>query len=86
MAKLVWLVLSMLLGVGIALIWQIDAVAELGIPSDSRIQGVAGQILTGVLVGGFGSGWHEVFDALSSAAKSARANAARGAHVPTNGV
>ena len=65
------------LGIIIALIWQVNTLAELGVTTSSRLQGVAGQVLTGILVGGFGSGWHEVFDAFSSAAKSARANAAQ---------
>jgi hypothetical protein len=79
--KSIWIVLSMVFGILIALIWQVDALAELGVSASSRLQGVAGQVLTGILVGGFGSGWHEVFDALSSAAKSARANAANGTNL-----
>src|SRR6266487_3153163 len=75
--KATWIVLSMVFGVAIALISQIDALGELGIAASSRLQGIAGQVLTGILVGGFGSGWHEVFDALSSSAKSSRANAAQ---------
>ena len=74
--KYVWILVSMAFGIVIALIWQVDALAELGVAPSGRLQGVAGQILTGLLVGGFGSGWHEVFDALSRGAKSARANAA----------
>jgi hypothetical protein len=65
-------------GIAIALVWQIDAFVELGVSPTNRLQGIAGQVLTGILVGGFGSGWHEVFDALSSSAKSSRANAAEG--------
>jgi hypothetical protein len=74
--KWIWIVLSIGFGVVIALIWEVNALRELGVESANNLQGRAGQVLTGMLVGGFGSGWHEVFDALSSAAKSARATAA----------
>ena len=74
--KWLWQLLAIVFGIVIALVWQVDMLRELGIASTSRLQGITGQILTGALAGGFGSGWHEVFDALSSAAKSARANAA----------
>ena len=75
--KWIWLLLSIAFGVAIALIWQVDAFVEMNVSSTSRLQGISGQILTGVLVGGFGSGWHEVFDALSSSAKESRAAAAK---------
>jgi hypothetical protein len=73
--KWIPLILSMAFGIAIALTWQVNTLAEIGVGSTSRLQGIAGQLLTGALVGGFGSGWHEVFDALSSAAKSSRAKA-----------
>ena len=69
------LVLSIIFGVAIALTWQVNTLGEIGIESATRLQGIAGQLLTGALIGGFGSGWHEVFDALSSAAKGSRAKA-----------
>lgn len=68
--KPLWLVLSMVFGVAIAVIWEVNGLQESGFAGEStRLQGVAGQVLTGLLVGGFGSGWHELFDALSSSAK-----------------
>jgi uncharacterized membrane protein YdcZ (DUF606 family) len=82
--KMIWIALSMVFGLAIALIWQVDGLAELGVTSTTRLQGVSGQILTGLLVGGFGSGWHEVFDALSSSAKGARAVAAKTSDMPPN--
>jgi hypothetical protein len=36
------------------------------------VQGVFGQILTGLAIGGVSSGYHEFFDVLSSAAKRAK--------------
>jgi hypothetical protein len=80
--KWIWIVLSLAFGVGIALIWQVDALGEIGVTASSRLQGVVGQILTGLLVGGFGSAWHELFDALSSSAKKSRAAAAKDAGTP----
>jgi hypothetical protein len=71
--KWIWIVLPMAFGVAIALIYEVNVLAELGINPSTQLQGWAGQVLTGVVVGGFGSGWHEVFDALSSFAKSTRA-------------
>jgi hypothetical protein len=73
----------MIFGIGIALIWQVNGLAESGLTSTSRLQGIAGQILTGALVGGFGSGWHELFDVLSSNAKKSRAVAANTVGSPT---
>jgi hypothetical protein len=70
-----WIILALGIGVGLALLCGVNVLAELGLPPSNRLEGVAGEILTGLLVGGFGSGWHEVFDAFSSIAKLARANA-----------
>jgi hypothetical protein len=80
-----WIPLTLSIGFGIviALVWQVNTLAELGVGTETRLQGWFGQVLTGALVGGFGSGWHEVFDALSSAAKSAKKNA--GLPVPGGG-
>jgi uncharacterized membrane protein YdcZ (DUF606 family) len=82
--KATWILLSLAFGVAIALIWQVDGLAELGVHPTDRLQGVSGQILTGLLVGGFGSGWHELFDSLSSTAKSSRAKAAQAAGLPAS--
>ena len=78
-AKGWWIVLPMAIGVGIAVVWQVNIFSELGLPSQTRLQGWMGWVLTGVMVGALGSGWHEAFDALSSAAKSARGNAVEAA-------
>jgi len=73
--KWFWIVLSMAFGIAIGLLGQVNVFTELGLGGSTRLEGWAGQVLTGLLVGGLGSGWHEVFDALSSGAKSARGNA-----------
>jgi hypothetical protein len=73
--KSVPLLLSIVFGILIALVWQVNTLEEIGVGSTTRLQGLAGQVLTGALIGGFGSGWHEVFDALSSSAKGSRAKA-----------
>jgi uncharacterized membrane protein YdcZ (DUF606 family) len=75
--KGLWIALAMAIGVAIALFYEVNVLAELGLDPSSRLQGIFGQVLTGLLVGAFGSGWHEVFDALSSLAKMGRAGAIR---------
>jgi uncharacterized membrane protein YdcZ (DUF606 family) len=72
-----WIALAMFLGVLIAVVYEVNVLAELGFDQSDRLQGFFGQVLTGLLVGGFGSGWHEVFDAFSSLAKMGRAGALR---------
>jgi hypothetical protein len=73
--KSVPILLAMAFGVGIALTYQVNVLAELGFEPSNQLQGTFGQVLTGLVVGAFSSGWHELFDAFSSIAKMARANA-----------
>ena len=80
--KALWLILSLIFGVLIAVIWEVNTLADLGVKATTKLQGRAGQVLTGLLVGGFGSGWHEVFDALSSSAKASRSAAVAAATRP----
>jgi hypothetical protein len=58
----VWNVLSLGGGVGAALGLDLNAVEEL-------VGGLAGQVVTGLAMGGSASGLHELFDFLSSSAK-----------------
>ena len=63
--KVVWPVLSLALGVALALVWEINAMAEFG--DTTQAQGTLGQVLTGLAIGGFASaGWHEVKGLLST--------------------
>ena len=75
--KGLWIAVAMAFGVAIALFYEVNVLAELGFDPSSKLQGVFGQVLTGFVVGAFGSGWHEVFDAFSSLAKMGRAGALR---------
>jgi hypothetical protein len=63
--KWVWNVLALALGVVAALIFSIEPVELKGI----QATGTALNVITGLIVGGLASGWHEVFSALSSVQK-----------------
>jgi hypothetical protein len=72
-----WNVAAFAVGVAYALGWQLDASASIAalVPAlaehAARLEGVAGQVLTGLLAGGAAGGLHEVFDALSGVASRA---------------
>jgi flagellar biosynthesis protein FliR len=66
--KQVWNALALGLGIATALIWRINILDNYSSPT-SFVQGVSGQILTGLAIGATASGYHELFDALSSGAK-----------------
>jgi hypothetical protein len=77
----VWNVAAFAVGVAYALGWQLDASASILalVPAlaenSERLQGVAGQVLTGLLAGGAAGGMHEVFDALSGVASQTHSRA-----------
>src|SRR3954452_9972154 len=66
--KFLWLLLAWFIGIGICLIWQINALTALG--TGSRLTGVTGQVLTGFLTAARGSAWHEALDNMSAGAKA----------------
>lgn len=63
----VWNVLSLGLGVIVALAWQVDLLAELGAPTSAAVW--AGRVVSGLMLGGGSALGHEVLDAISGAAK-----------------
>lgn len=65
--KALWNVLAFGLGVGYALLWQVNFTDVVnGLPSSIDFTGLVGQIATGLGIGAVASGWHEVFSALSA--------------------
>jgi hypothetical protein len=76
-----WNVVPLVAGVAMCVGWQIDQSSSLIalVPAlarnADRLQGVAGQVLTGLLLGGFAGFLHELFDALSGIATRAHAAA-----------
>lgn len=79
--KWAWNVVPIAVGLVFALGWQVDLSAPLIalVPAlaehATRLEGVAGQVLTGLLLGGFAGFLHELFDALSGVASRAHAQA-----------
>jgi hypothetical protein len=69
--KATWNVAALGLGVAMALTWHVNLLDNYSDPN-SVVQGMFGQVLTGLAIGGVSSGYHELFDALSSAAKRAK--------------
>lgn len=74
--KLLWVGLALAFGVVICLVFQINIIAGLvaQLPSFSgshALDGVAGQVVTGLAMGGTASYWHERMDLASSTAKAA---------------
>jgi len=65
--KSIWNILAIVIGIGVALIWHLNVLPATFAHSVS--QKWAGWIITGIAMGGVSSGWHELFDALSSIAK-----------------
>jgi hypothetical protein len=70
--KWLWNALSLVLAIAAALIWKVNLLDNYG---STGIQGFSGQFFTGLAMAGAASGWHELFDVLSGAAKNAKANA-----------
>lgn len=79
--KATWNFVALLVGVAYCVGWQIDAAASLLalVPAlaeqSSRLTGVAGQVITGLLAGGAAGFLHELFDNLSSGASLKRSKA-----------
>jgi hypothetical protein len=71
MPKATWNFVSLGLGVAMALAWRINILDNYS-SKNSVVQGLFGQVLTGFAIGGSSSGYHELFDVLSSAAKRAK--------------
>ncbi len=75
--KWVWNVVALAVGVGYCLGWQLDITAAIleKVPAlaehAGRLQGVAGQALTGILAGAGAGFFHELLDLWSSKAKGA---------------
>lgn len=72
--RIVWQAAGFVLGVGLCLGWGYNPVSALAhaIPAlaeNSRLDGVAGQVLSGLAIGAMSSFWHEKLDQWSSAAK-----------------
>lgn len=63
-----WNISSAVLGVGVCVIWRIDVIT--GVLGESRLGEWPALILSGLVVGAVGSGWHEGLDWLSSAGKA----------------
>jgi hypothetical protein len=69
-----WNVAAFVLGAGVAVGWGYNLVAAVAhqipaLSTSSSLDGVAGQLLTGVAIGAVASYWHERMDIASSAAK-----------------
>lgn len=77
--KWLWNVVPVVIGVSFALGWQIDltlaAFKLVPALANARLTGVAGQVLTGFVLGGLAGGGHEVLDWLSGLASNAHAKA-----------
>lgn len=72
--KPVWIVLALAFGVAFALVYQADYLSSIeGLPPVfENVTGTGAQILTGLAIGAYASGLHELFDALSGVAKRPR--------------
>lgn len=74
--KVVWNLLAFVLGIIIALAFEINLIAPIAaaIPAlkDWSPDSTMGEVITGLGLGAVASGWHEKFDQLSAAAKGAQ--------------
>jgi hypothetical protein len=70
--KVWWNIAALAIGIALAIIFKINAIASI---SSTPLQGITGQVLTGIALGTASSGYHEIFDALSGIAKSSHASA-----------
>jgi len=76
--KWVWNVVAFIVGLVICLGWQFNYVTALAdavpaLSGSTTLDGVAGQIITGLSVGAMASFWHEKLDQWSSVAKTNKA-------------
>jgi hypothetical protein len=69
--KATWNIAALGLGVAMAVAWRVNILDNYS-DRNSVVQGLFGQVLTGFAIGGSSSGYHELFDVLSSAAKRAK--------------
>jgi hypothetical protein len=72
--KVVWNLVALVLGLGVCLGWQFNYLSALvdaipALANETRLDGVAGQALTGITVGAMAGFWHEKMDQLSTTAK-----------------
>ena len=72
--KIIWIALALGFGVAFALIYQADYLSSIeGLPPIfENVKGTGAQVLTGLAIGAYASGLHELFDALSGVAKRPR--------------
>jgi hypothetical protein len=68
--KWIWNAVAFGLGMAVALVWKINLLDNFGAHG---INGFSGQLMTGLAIAGSASGYHELFDTLSSQAKKAKA-------------
>jgi hypothetical protein len=70
--KYVWNIVALVVGLAFALGWQLNIAGSITalIPAlkNASISGTAGQVLTGVIIGGSAGFFHELLDALSGVA------------------
>lgn len=76
--KGLWNVVPFVLGAGLCLGWQLNLATTLAhsIPAlakDTHLDGVWGQLLTGLAIGAMAGFWHEKLDSWSGLAKARRA-------------
>jgi hypothetical protein len=75
--KVVWNILALVVGVAVALGFEINLLAPISaaIPAlkDWTVDPTAGEIITGLALGGMAGFWHEKMDQWSSEAKAAKA-------------
>lgn len=60
--KVVWNTIAFAIGVGVCLIWHINILTVANVPPSTAVQGLGGEILTGILFGSGSSAWHELLD------------------------
>lgn len=73
--KVTWIVAAFVASMAVCLGWQFNVVAGFftlvpALANVTAVEGVAGQVLTGGLVAGMASYWHERMDVASSRAKA----------------
>lgn len=71
--KWVWNIVAFVVGIATAVGWNQNLTAEVAalIPAveGMKVEGVPGEVLTGIAMGGFAGFWHELLDSLSGIAK-----------------
>jgi hypothetical protein len=70
--KYVWNIVAFVVGIAFAVGWHQNITEQLTalVPAlaDVQVDGVPGEIITGIVIGGFAGFWHELLDALSGVA------------------